>query len=68
MLIKYTAQASFTATSGIVFNNGDTKEVEDKLGRRLIETFIGMFEDVTPAPTKSEPKVEVKPKAKTEDK
>ena len=68
MLIKYTAQATFTATSGVIFNSGDIKEVEDKLGKRLIETFIGMFEDVTPAPVKAEPKVEPKPKSKIEDK
>lgn len=48
MLIKYTAQASFTVSSGIVFDKDDIKEVSDELGSRLITTFIGMFEDITP--------------------
>lgn len=58
MLIKYTAQASFTISSGVVFHNGDEKEIDDTIGKELISTFTGMFEDITP----------VKPKLKAEDK
>lgn len=58
MLIKYTAQPSFTISSGVVFHNGDEKEIDDTIGKELISTFTGMFEDITP----------VKPKPKAEDK
>lgn len=63
MLIKYTAHASFTVASGITFDKDETKEVPKELGDRLISTFIGMFEDVTP---KQETKAKVEPKAKPE--
>ena len=58
MLIKYNSQASFTAASGIIFEQGDVVEVAQDMGETLINTFIGMFEDITP----------VKPKLKAEDK
>ena len=58
MLIKYSSQASFTISSGVVFHNGDEKEIDDTTGKELVSTFIGMFEDITP----------VKPKLKAEDK
>ena len=63
MFLKYNAQPSFTTSTNIVFNNSEVKEIDDKLGADLINTFIGMFEDVTP---KAEPKVESKTKAKSE--
>lgn len=70
MLIKYTSQASFTASNGVTFNQYDEKEIDDKVGKTLIDTFIGMFEDITPKaqPTvkADKPKTEIKPKAQAE--
>lgn len=65
MLIKYNSQASFTAASGIIFEQGDVLEVAQDMGETLIDTFIGMFEDVTPKATQPA-KAETKPKAKAE--
>ena len=65
MIIKYNSQATFTSAAGITFNQGDEVEVQKELGETLINTFIGMFEDVTPKATQSA-KAETKPKAKAE--
>lgn len=59
MLLKYIAQSSFTTTSGVTFNTNEVHEVQDSVGKALLETFIGMFEDCTP---KAEIKVDKKPK------
>lgn len=54
MFLKYIGQPSFTTAKGEVFNKDEVKEIDDKVGSTLLETFIGMFEDVTPkAPAKS---------------
>lgn len=65
MIIKYNSQATFTSAAGITFNQGDEVEVQKELGETLINTFIGMFEDVTPA-VKAETKPKAEPKAKAE--
>lgn len=62
MLLKYNDKATFHAALGIIFEAGETKEIPDVVGSLLLQTFVGMFEDVTP---KAEPKTKKEPEVKT---
>lgn len=53
MKIKYTKDATFVS-QGISFEKGIEMEVSAELGKYLLSTFSGMFEEIAPVVVKKD--------------